>query len=417
MSHNILFILLAGIFGLFLTWSVGANDLANVISPAFGSKALKVRHLLLIAIIFELCGALLGGGKVSATIQHGIINIDALNSAPSILVYGMLSALLASSIWIMFATHRGIPVSLTNSIVGSIIGFGIVVLGWNSVNWRTIGFIMLSWVVCPLAAGTVSYSLFSAIQRLILSSTEPLKKTKQYLPYLLFIVGFVLSEITVIRAFKNFGIHFDLHDNILISSMLGLFTYLCAQVFLDNIYKETFSDHKEQFALVERAFTVLMVLTVCAMVYAHGSDDVSTATGPVAVVVRLSQGIQIQQNGNLLLLILTCGYLGVIAGFLSYGRKVVETVGSAITELTPNRAFCATFAAATTVVTSTSMGIPVSATQTLVGAILGIGLARGIGALDLRIVRNIFASWFITLPVTGCLTVLLFYFFRFFFQN
>jgi len=412
MGHEILYIILASLFGLFLTWSVGANDLANVLSPTVGSKAVSMRQVIIIALIFEIAGALLGGSKVATTVQHGIINTALLDSVPEVFIYGMLAALLASSIWITTASHLGIPVSLTNSIVGSVIGFGLLVLGWRAVQWKMVGFIGLSWVLCPGIAGVLAFLFFSLIQKTVLSADDPLEMAKKYLPFFLFLVGIILAEITVIKSFKHFNIQINIAENILIATGCGLMIVLIGQFFLSHIYKQPYIDYKEQFALVEKAFSILVLFTSSAMVYAHGSDDIATATGPVAAVIALARHNPLQ-NGNTLLLILTCGYFGVIAGFFTFGRKIIATVGSAITELTPSRAFCATIAAASTVIASTNLGIPVSATQTLVGAILGVGLARGIGSIDLRIARNIFMSWFITLPVTAILTALIFYCIKF----
>lgn len=417
MSHEAIFLFLSILFGLFLTISVGANDLANIVSPAFGSKAITVRQILIIALIFEFGGALLGGGKVSTTIQSGIIDLSTLNTTPNVLIYGMLAALLASSSWLFVATHFGIPVSLTNSIVGAVVGFGTLVLGWHAVHWHMIGFIGLSWILCPVAASIIAFSLSRIVQNFILGAQEPLEQTRRLLPAFLFFIGFILSEITVIKALRKFNIYLDWQDNILLASFTGMIIALSGHLFLKRVYNRPYTDSKEQFALVEKAFSILMILTTCAIVYAHGSDDIASATGPVAAVINLLHANSLAHGNKWLLLILTGGYCGVIIGFLTYGRKVVATVGSNITELNPSRAFCATIAAASTVVTSTNIGIPVSATQTLVGAILGVGLARGIGALDLRVVRNIFASWFITIPVTAILTAGFFYAFRAFFQH
>lgn len=412
MSHEVIILALTAFCGIFLSWGVGANDFSNILSPAIGSRAVNVRQIVVIALIFELLGALLGGDKIAATVQNGIINTDLLVNTPQILVYGMLAALLASSVWIATASHFGIPVSLTNAIIGSIVGFGMLVLGWHAIHWRSIGNIGLSWIICPCAASVVAYLIFNITQKIILSTVAPLDKAKKYLPFYLFIVGFILSEITVIKALKHFSIQLHPVENILIATACGIAIVISGNILLKKIYNQPYVNYKEQFVLVEKAFAFLMIFTSCAMVYAHGANDIATATGPVITILHYVLSGSVDHNNNLLLVILTCGYVGVAIGFLTFGRKVIETVGSAITELTPIRAFCATFAAATTVVTSTSLGLPVSATQTLVGAILGVGLARGIGAIDLRIVRNIFMSWFITIPITGVLTAIFFYGFK-----
>ncbi|MFA6409215.1 MAG: inorganic phosphate transporter [Gammaproteobacteria bacterium] len=416
MAHETLLLILTAIFSLTLTWGVGANDLANVLSPSLGSKAIRAGQAITIAIIFELAGALLGGSKVAATVQHGIVNTDLLILTPNILIYGMIASLIASSFWITTASRLGIPVSLTNSIVGSVLGFGALVLGWHAVHWKMVGFIGLSWIACPCLAGLTAYFLFSIVRKKILSAESPISNAQHYLPIFLFIVGIILTEIMVLKALKHFSIFPGIGPHILIAVVGASIVVIFGKYFLKRVYNKPYNTYKEQLSLTEKAFAIMLVFTACAMVYAHGSDDIATATGPVAAVVSLTKTGTSTHNGNMLLAILAFGYLGVIIGFLTYGRRVIATIGSSLTELTPSRAFCATLAASSIVLISTNIGIPVSATQTLVGAIVGVGLARGIEAIDLRIVRNIFTSWFITIPVTATLTVLFFYICKFFFH-
>jgi len=416
MAHDTLLLILTAIFSLTLTWGVGANDLANVLSPSLGSKAIRAGQAIAIAIIFELAGALLGGSKVASTVQHGIVNTDLLIATPNILIYGMIASLMASSFWITTSSRLGIPVSLTNSIVGSVLGFGSLVVGWHAVHWKMIGFIGLSWIACPCLAGITAYFLFNIVRKKVLSTENPIHSARRYLPIFLFVVGLILTEIMVVKALKHFSIFPSIGLHILMSIVGAALVIVLGRYFLERVYNRPYDTYKEQLTITEKAFAIMLVFTACAMVYAHGSDDIATATGPVAAVVSLTQTGTNTHNGNMLLAILTFGYIGVIIGFLTYGRRVIATIGSSLTELTPSRAFCATLAASSIVLISTNIGIPVSATQTLVGAIVGVGLARGIEAIDLRIVRNIFTSWFITIPVTATLTMLFFYVCKFFFH-
>lgn len=407
-EHNIILLALGCFFGLLMVWSVGANDLANVMSTTIGSKAITIRQAILVAVIFEIAGALLGGGNVTRTLQHGIIDIQVLSYAPRILIYGMLSVLIASTSWMTLASYLGMPVSITNATVGAIVGFGVLVLGVHALHWKQVGYIGISWVSSPTIAGIVAYLLFLSVQKLILTAVDPVRKARKYVPLYLFLIGSVLSEITIIKGIKHFGIDLGFRENILIAIVCGISIIIVGKFILKRIHCEDEKDRKSQFAYIEKLFGVLMLFTACAMVYAHGSNDVAVSVGPVAAIISLVKTGRAHHNGLLIMSILAVGSFSVVIGFLTYGRKIIKTVGSGITALTPSRAYCATIAAAITVVVSTSTGIPVSATQTLVGAILGVGLARGIGALDMRVVRNILISWVITIPVVAGLTTLFF---------
>lgn len=416
MDNGTLFILLACGLGLIMTWGVGANDLANVMSTSIGSRTITTRQALVIGIIFEFAGAFLGGDEVMDTISTGIINIQALEQTPNIIVNGMLAVLFAGATWMLTASYFGLPVSITNAIVGSIVGFGAIVLGTQAIHWTKVGCIAISWIASPAIAGIAAYLLFISIQYFILGSETPYQKAKRYIPFYLFLVGTILSSITVINALKHLGIVLSPSINGGIALSFGLVAMLMGCYFLQKYHLNTAALQRTQFAYVEKMFGILMAFTACAMVFAHGSNDVPIAVGPIAAVVNI-----VEHSGHMAaheplpqwLLIMGC--LGVITGLLMYGRKVIATVGSKITSLTPSRAFAATLAAATTVVISTSLGIPVSATQTLVGGVLGVGLARGIGALNLRVIRNIFMSWVITLPVASLLTIVYYHLFKWLF--
>lgn len=418
MDNGYLFILIASIIGLIMTWGVGANDLANVMSTSIGSRTITTRQALIIGILFEFAGAFLGGDQVMDTISSGIINMQALDHTPNIIIYGMLAVLFAGATWMLTASYFGLPVSITNAIVGSMVGFGSIVLGTKAIHWTKVGCIAISWVASPTLAGVAAYLLFISIQRLILGSATPYRKAKQYIPFYLFLVGTILSSITILNALEHVGIMLTSFMKAAVAACFGLISLLIGSFFLRKYHLKSTALHRTQFVYVEKMFGILMTFTACAMVFAHGSNDVPIAVGPIAAVVNI-----IEHSGHMAaheplpqwLLIMGC--LGVIAGLLMYGRKVIATVGSKITSLTPSRAFAATLAAATTVVVSTSFGIPVSATQTLVGGVLGVGLARGIGALNLRVIRNIFMSWVITLPAASLLTITYYHLFNWLFVH
>ncbi len=407
MYYTLILLIIAIALCFFMTWGVGANDLANVMSTTMGSKAITVRQAMVIAIIFEFAGAFLGGSGVTETMRDGIINSSQLSNQPLILIEGMLSVLLACTVWMNLASFLGVPVSITNAIVGSMVGFGSVVLGPSTIHWHQVSRIAIGWVTSPLIAGTTAYLLFISIQQTIFIKSNPLEKAKLYIPIYLFLVGSVLSFITVFKGLNHFHIHLNMKQNLAVTLATSLSITVIGMIFIKRIPEMAKIRRRERFIQVEKYFAILMALTACAMVFAHGSNDVALAVGPLTIihslVLHADQPIGAVSYPAWIILL---GSTGVVIGFLMYGRKVIETVGSSITALTPSRAFAATLAAATTVVVATSTGIPVSATQTLVGSVLGVGLARGIGALNLRVIRNIFMSWILTLPMASLLSVL-----------
>lgn len=407
MDFSHIYIIIAVILCFFMTWGVGANDLANVMSTTMGSKAVTVKQAMLIAVVFEFAGAFLGGTGVTETMRDGIINTSELVNNPHILVEGMLGVLLACTVWMNLASYYGLPVSITNALVGSMVGFGGVVLGTEAIHWDQVSHIAIGWVTSPLIAGIVAYALFISIQQAIFVKRNPLAKAKRYIPVYLFMVGCVLSFITVFKGLNHFDIQLNIKQDIAVTLATSITMTILGLLFIRRIPEKPHLKRRERFIQVEKYFAVLMALTACAMVFAHGANDVSLAVGPLTIihslVIDASQPFEATDYPSWIILL---GCVGVITGLLMYGRKVIETVGSSITALTPSRAFAATLAAATTVVTATSIGIPVSATQTLVGAVLGVGLARGIGALNLLVIRNIFTSWILTLPAASLLTII-----------
>ncbi len=408
-DHGTLFVVLACCIGLWMTWGIGANDLANIMSTAMGSKAVSVRQALIIAIIFEIAGAFLGGIEVSDTVRSGIIDSQQFLHVPQLLIYGMLSVLLAGSLWITLASYIGMPVSITNAIVGALVGVGAITLGLHAIHWQTVGYIAISWISSPTVAGVTAYLLFISIRRFILGADNPLVAAKRYVPLYLFLVGIILAMMTMLKALHHFHLHLGIMNT---SGLLLLTTMLVMAVgfiAMRPIFAKAHLNRHMQFIYIESMFSVLMAFTACAMVFAHGSNDVAIAVGPIAGIMSLVRSGHTMHNGMMLNGIMLFGCFGVVLGLFMYGRKVIETVGSSITVLTPSRAFAATLAAASTVVVSTSTGIPVSATQTLVGAVFGVGLARGIDALNLNVIRNIFMSWIITIPVAATIATGFFY--------
>jgi len=418
-QHGHLLLILTCCFGLFMAWGVGANDVANAMGTSVGSKAITVKQAILIAMIFEFAGAYLAGGEVTSTIRKGIIDPAILTDSPELLVYGMMSALLAAGTWLFIASMKGWPVSTTHSIVGALVGFAAVGIGVDAVAWPKVGKIVASWVVSPLMAGTISYWLFMSVQRLILDTKDPFANAKKYVPIYMFAVGFMIAMVTLLKGLKHIGIELDFGfeskfaNAIPAATFLGVIVALIGKYFLKNIKDTPIDFSANRFANVEKIFAVLMVFTACAMAFAHGSNDVANAVGPIAAVVGvISSGGDVVAKSAMPPWILLLGGGGIVLGLATYGFKVMATIGRKITELTPSRGFAAELGAATTVVLASATGLPISTTHTLVGAVLGVGLARGIGAINLRVVSTIFMSWLITLPAGAGLAILFFFFFK-----
>lgn len=410
MEFGTTFIVLACVFGLFMAWGVGANDVANAMATSVGSKALTIKQAIIIAAIFEFLGAYLAGGQVTATIRKGMMDTSLLANSPELLIYGMLASLLAAGIWLLVATRAGWPVSTTHSIVGAIVGFAAVGIGFEAVKWAKVGTIAMSWVISPVVAGVVSYALFRSVQKLIFDAEKPFQASKRYVPYYIFLVGFIVALVTMFKGLKHVGLDLTTAQCYSVAVGIGLVSMFLGKYFINKLKFDPNADADYHFTNVEKVFGVLMMFTASAMAFAHGSNDVANAVGPLAAVVSIVEsGGQVTQKSAMASWILLLGGVGIVAGLVMYGKKVIATVGSNITELTPSRGFAATLAAATTVVIASGTGLPISTTHTLVGAVLGVGMARGIAALNMNVVRTIFMSWIITLPAGAILSIIIFY--------
>ncbi|NOZ52195.1 MAG: inorganic phosphate transporter [Gammaproteobacteria bacterium] len=409
MEFGSTYIILACVFGLFMAWGVGANDVANAMGTSIGSGAITIKQAILIAAVFEFAGALLAGGQVTATIRKGIIDSQLMAGTPELLIFGMLASLLAAAVWLLVATRFGWPVSTTHSIVGAIVGFAMVGIGIEAVKWGKVGSIAMSWIISPVIAGSLAYALFLSVQRLILNTKDPLANAKRYVPVYMFLVGFIIALVTLFKGLKHVGVQLTTTQNYITAVIVGIIIFVVGKIMINRMKFNPDEDRNFQFANVEKVFSILMVVTACAMAFAHGSNDVANAIGPLAAVVSIVENNgEVAQNTVLPLWILALGAGGILLGLLTYGHKVIATVGTRITQLTPSRGFAATLAAATTVVVASGTGIPISTTHTLVGAILGVGLARGIAALNLNVVGTIFMSWIVTLPAGAILSIVFF---------
>lgn len=412
MDHVTIYIILAGALGLFMAWGIGANDVANAMGTSIGSKVLTIKQAVLIAAVFEFAGAFLAGGQVTSTIRKGIIDSGSVAQSPELLIFGMLAALTAAGIWLVIASRNGWPVSTTHTIVGAIVGFAIVGLGFEAVKWAKVGNIVASWVVSPVLSGALAYFLFRSVQKLILNTDNPIANAKRYVPIYIFATGFMIALVTLFKGLSHIGFELSTPQNYGIAVLVGLTVMGCGIYYISRIKIDPSDDLDFHFANVEKIFAVLMVVTACAIAFAHGSNDVANAVGPMAAVISIANEGVVSQQSPMPAWILLLGGVGIVLGLAMYGKKVIATVGQKITELTPSRGFACQLAASTTVVIASGTGLPISTTHTLVGAVLGVGLARGIGALNLRVVGNIFMSWIVTLPAGALLSIFFFYFFK-----
>ena len=419
--------------GLYMAWNIGANDVANAMGTSVGSRALTLRGAVVLAAIFEFSGALFVGSHVTDTIRKGIVDVDRLRAAvesregpppapaasapataPALsaphagwsdrhlreeLMIGMLAAILGAAAWINIATFFAQPVSTTHAIVGSVIGFAVVSAGPGAVFWGAVGRIAASWVVSPVAGLIMAFLIYKAVQKLVLSSRHPVFMARRAVPLTVGLVGFILGLSIFYDLFRmrGGGIWLALPA----AAAAGAAAGWIAQVILGRTMARKRVRLKDRYIVVERWFGRIQIATACYMAFAHGANDVANAIGPLAAVVHFAGGGKIAGSAPVPLWLLALGGVGIVVGLGTYGYKVIRAIGEKITEITPTRGFAAQFSTASTVLVCSLMGLPISTTFVLVGAVMGVGLARGFGALDLKVIRRIFASWVVTIPVSA----------------
>ena len=408
-DYGMILLILAVLFGIFMAWGVGANDVANAMGTSVGAKAITIKQAIIIAMVFEFAGAYLAGGEVTSTIRKGIIDPEVLADTPELFVYGMLAALLAAGTWLLIATAFGWPVSTTHSIVGAIIGFACVGIGFDSVQWPKVAEIASSWLISPIMAGTLSFCLYMSVKKFIFGAPDAFVAAKRYVPVYIFMMGYIVSMVTLVKGLKHIGLDVTFQQALIYSLGSALVIASIGIYGLSRIKRVTRSAQGD-VVNVERAFGVLMIFTACAMAFAHGSNDVANAIGPLAAINSvIESGGMVGSTSAIPGWVLLLGGAGIVLGLATYGYKVIRTIGSHITELTPSSGFAAELAAASTVVIASGYSLPVSTTHTLVGGVLGVGLARGIAALNLKVVGTIFASWLVTLPAGAILAIIFYY--------
>ncbi len=410
LNYGSTLVIIAAVVGFFMAWGIGANDVANAMGTSVGSKALTIKQAIIIAMVFEFAGAYLAGGEVTSTIRKGIIDASYFVDTPELLVFGMISALFAAATWLLIASALGWPVSTTHSIIGAIVGFAAMGVSVDAVTWSKVGGIVGSWIITPLISGVIAFVIFNSAQKLIFDTEKPLEQAKRWVPLYMFLAGFVLALVTIKKGLKHLNLHIDGTEAYVYAILTAVIVAVIGKIFIAKLKFDENVAKEAHYVNVEKVFAILMVVTACCMAFAHGSNDVANAIGPLAAVVSIvgNEG-EIVAKSPLAWWILPLGGFGIVAGLAIFGHKVIATIGKGITHLTPSRGFAAELAAACTVVIASGAGLPISTTQTLVGAVLGVGMARGIAAINLGVVRNIVVSWVITLPVGAGLSIIFFW--------
>lgn len=466
MPFETMLLILILLAGLYMAWNIGANDVANAMGTSVGSGALTLRGAVLIAAILEFSGAVFFGAHVSATVQSGIIQAEIFTNIPLTLVYGMLAALIGTGIWLQIASYFGWPVSTTHGIVGALVGFGLIVGGIDAIHWENVSLIVVSWVISPLLGGLLSYMLFNILRKNVLYTANPVVQAKKLTPIFVFIVITTLALIMIYKGLQNLNLGITLMQALMISISIGLVATFISYILVNRIQDHS-TEHiihpystemvgelakakkhlqhamsisrgeayyqvselleqvdnlsgslkpvaevrvmSTEYMRVEKIFGYLQIMSACLMAFAHGANDVANAIGPLSAAIAVLQTGAIQTSTYVPMWALGLGGVGIVAGLATWGWRVIDTIGKKITELTPTRGFAAEFGAAATILLASRLGMPISTTHTLVGSVIGVGLARGIGALDLTMTRDIVISWIVTVPVCGAITVACFY--------
>jgi len=428
---------ITALVGLYMAWNIGANDVANAMGTSVGSRALTLRQAIVVAGILEFAGAVLVGAYVSDTVRKGIVNPGIFAADPLLLVHGMMAALIAAALWLNLASFLGLPVSTTHAIVGAVAGFGILTGGMGAISWGTLGFITASWVVSPIVGGLVAFVLFSLVRRFILQNPDPGTTAQRSAPAMVAVLTSGLALVVLFKGLKNVDLNLQWYQSLSFAVGLGLFGATSValyqrrglifggsssmsststssgsatlQITTNNNDDDTRAGVLDR---VERTFQPLQVATAASVAFAHGANDVANAVGPMAAVFATIQTGLVTQKVDVPLWILVLGGAGIVIGLATYGFKVMATIGTKITEITPSRGFAAEFGAAMTILVGSKLGLPLSTTHTLVGAVVGVGIARGTAALNMTVVRNIAVSWLLTVPIAAAVTVPVFYLLR-----
>lgn len=455
--------------GFYMAWNIGANDVANAMGTSVGSKALTLKKAVILAAILEFSGAYFVGSSVSETIQRGIVEPSIFQSDPMIFVFGMMGSLLATGALLQVASYFGLPVSTTHAIVGAVLGFGFCIGGSSAIHWDELAWIASSWILSPILSGIVSYMIFNLIQKKILFALDPIAACQRLAPFLIFLC---FSIATLSLVYHGMNLDLSMFTALAYSCSIGLIAALFSRPFVlritepalqlndgfhpyqavslekalhhlqrvhlsnrnssyageisqiltrvqslsDTVKKSTPELHSSHhYHGVEKIFILLQILSACLVAFAHGANDVANAIGPVAAVMDVLKNGALSGASAVPSWLLALGGGGIVIGLATWGWRVIETIGQKITELTPTRGFSAEFGAACTILLASKLGLPISTTHSLIGAVLGVGMARGLKALNLQTIKEIVVSWIVTIPLCALFSITAFYIIKFLF--
>lgn len=392
----------AGAIGFYMAWSIGANDVANSMATAVGAKAITFKQAVIIAGVLNIVGAVFVGGHVTDTVRKGIVDVTGIQ--PNVLLLGFIASLLAAAFWVTLSTWKEMPISTTHSIIGALMGFGLIAGGTSAVMWGKVGSVISSWLLSPLAGCILAFLIFKLIVKTIFAKDEPVKAAK--------IVGPIVIGFTAFLIVSSLFLKTPLSTNYSISEVQGLQIAAAIAVIVSIMalfmFRKIQAKGADDYFTVEKIFRKLQIVTSCYVAFAHGANDVANAIGPVAAIIPLATTGVLGDKVEVPMWLLAIGGIGISIGCMTWGRRVMKTVGSRITSLTNTRGFSVDFGAATTVLIASKLGLPISTSHTVVGAVIGVGLARGLEAVDLSVIKKIIMSWVLTLPIAAGTCVVIF---------
>ena len=394
MGHEQVILLIGYVCGFYMAWNIGANDVANSMASAVGAKAITVRQAVFIAGILNVVGAVFLGSHVTDTIRKGIVSTQVLTD-PDLALIGALSALLSAALWVSFATWKSLPVSTTHSIVGAMIGFGIMAGGVSVIQWAKLGAVVLSWVISPVFAMVISYVMFKTIVKMVLSKEAPAASAMKCAPAFIGIAIFIVVLSFLFKTPLGKTLALGLPAAIGIAAIFSFLLGMLGKAVIGKLLQG------KALQGAEEIFRRIQIGTSCYVALAQGANDVANAIGPLAVIYFIVKTGAVGSKVPVPIFLLLFGGVGIACGISMAGYRVMDTLGHKITTLSNTRGFSVDFAAATTVLVASKMGLPVSTTHAAVGGVMGVGIARGIEAVNFRIILRIVLYWILTVPAAA----------------
>jgi PiT family inorganic phosphate transporter len=403
------------LLALYVAWNLGANDVANSMGTSVGSKAITLRQALIIAGILEFTGAVLFGHEVANTLATEVADPNLFANNPQVLLQGMVSVLVACGIWLQIATSQGLPVASSHAVVGAIAGFSWLAAGKEAVDWNSLGFICLAWLLAPLLSGLLAGLFYSLLRRWLLNplqarhylaATDSLHQLREWIPWLSSILLGIFGVIVLPTLFNQPVFNsFPLprHDlSLIIGAIAAIGLTNLGWQQLSNLQQQMNIDEKQ---IIEKIMGKFQVLSACFVAFAHGSNDVGNAIAPLAAIAYILQNNSVPLNDlNVPSWILILGGFGIVAGLAIQGKKVITTIGENIISLQPSSGFSAEIATATTILVASRFGLPVSTSHALVGGVVGIGLIQGKGQVRWETIKSVILAWVVTLPISAIIS-------------